>query len=61
MDGRIRAAGLDVFPQEPYSGPLLSFPQVIATPHIASNTIESRKEMEMEAVKNILDRIKRLT
>jgi D-3-phosphoglycerate dehydrogenase / 2-oxoglutarate reductase len=57
-DGRIRAAGIDVFPREPYDGPLLSFPQVIATPHVASNTQESRQQMEMEAVDNILEQIK---
>jgi D-3-phosphoglycerate dehydrogenase len=53
-EGRVAAAGLDVFPSEPYSGPLLRFPQVIATPHVASNTTETRREMEMEAVENLL-------
>jgi D-3-phosphoglycerate dehydrogenase / 2-oxoglutarate reductase len=53
-EGRVAAAGLDVFPREPYTGPLLRFPQVVATPHVASNTIETRKEMEMEAVENLL-------
>jgi D-3-phosphoglycerate dehydrogenase len=53
-EGRVAAAGLDVFPSEPYRGPLLRFPQVIATPHVASNTIETRREMEMEAVENLI-------
>ena len=53
-EGTVAAAGLDVFPTEPYTGPLLRFPQVIATPHVASNTIETRREMEMGAVENLI-------
>jgi D-3-phosphoglycerate dehydrogenase len=49
----IGAAGLDVFNEEPYTGHLLAFPQVITTPHVASNTVESRSDMEMESVENI--------
>jgi D-3-phosphoglycerate dehydrogenase len=52
--GRIASVGLDVFPQEPYTGKLLEYDQVIMTPHVASNTREARKEMEMEAVNNLL-------
>jgi len=52
--GQIFAAGLDVFRNEPYNGPLLRHPAVIATPHVASNTVESRRLMEMEAVRNII-------
>ncbi len=50
----ISAAGLDVFTQEPYQGPLSSLDNVILTPHIATLTEESRTEMEIEAVKNLL-------
>jgi D-3-phosphoglycerate dehydrogenase len=53
-DGTVAAAGLDVFRTEPYSGPLLAFPQVVVTPHVASNTRESRGEMELEAVHSLL-------
>lgn len=52
--GRVKAAGLDVFPDEPYSGDLLKYPQVITTPHVASNTSESRASMEMEAAENLI-------
>lgn len=53
-NGQVSGAGLDVFCHEPYSGELLTLPQVIATPHVASNTIESRDEMEKEAVENLI-------
>jgi len=53
--GRIAGAGLDVFTSEPYRGPLLAFPQVVATPHVASFTVESRAEMELEAVENLVN------
>jgi D-3-phosphoglycerate dehydrogenase len=52
--GKVGGAGLDVVGNEPYSGPLLSYPNVIITPHVASNTYESRKAMEEEAVENIV-------
>ena len=52
--GKVKSAALDVFPSEPYTGKLLSFPQVIATPHVASNTVESRRQMEIESVDNLI-------
>ncbi len=53
--GKVAGAGLDVFRHEPYTGPLLSLSQVVITPHVASNTIESRKTMEHEAVQNLIN------
>lgn len=52
--GCVSAAALDVFPTEPYTGRLLDYPQVIVTPHVSSNTTESREQMEMEAVDNLI-------
>lgn len=52
--GKVAGVYVDVFCQEPYSGPLTEFPQVILTPHIGSNTKESRAQMETEAVDNLL-------
>jgi D-3-phosphoglycerate dehydrogenase len=51
--GQLAAAGLDVFETEPYSGELLTFPQVVLTPHLASSAIESRDAMEREAAMNL--------
>ncbi len=52
---RIRGAGLDVFPQEPYTGPLCSSDRVILTPHQATLNYETRVDMETHAVKNIVE------
>jgi len=60
-DGIVSAAGLDVFSTEPYKGKLLNYYQVIVTPHVASNTLESRQQMEMEAVDHIIDAKRRRT
>jgi D-3-phosphoglycerate dehydrogenase / 2-oxoglutarate reductase len=53
-EGRVMGVGLDVFHQEPYSGLLGYHPRVISTPHVASNTVESRQGMELEAVENLI-------
>lgn len=52
--GKLGGAGLDVFGEEPYKGPLSQFKQVLLTPHSATNTIETRAAMELFCVKNAL-------
>lgn len=54
-NGTIRAAGLDVFEQEPLpaSSPLPHMPNVVALPHIGSATHETRQAMAQRAVDNI--------
>jgi len=47
-----------VFEQEPYSGPLTELDNVILTPHIGSYARESRIQMEIDAVKNLIDALK---
>ena len=52
--GRVGKAWFDAFWQEPYSGPLLKFDQVLLTPHACTYTRRCRLSMESEAVENIL-------
>jgi lactate dehydrogenase-like 2-hydroxyacid dehydrogenase len=52
-EGRIAGAGLDVFEQEPQVHPrLLRLTNVVLAPHIASASVETRREMSMMAVRN---------
>lgn len=53
--GTIKAAGLDVFEQEPLpaTSPLLNMTNVVALPHIGSATHETRQAMAQRAVDNI--------
>lgn len=56
--GHLSGAALDVFKDEPYSGPLKELDNVILTPHIGSYAIESRIEMELESVRNLFKGLK---
>jgi D-3-phosphoglycerate dehydrogenase len=40
--GKIAGAALDVFSEEPYTGPLLELPNVVVTPHLAASTQEAQ-------------------
>ena len=54
-DGRLAAAGLDVYENEPALHPgLLEVPNVVLTPHIGSATRSSRLGMAMLAARNLL-------
>lgn len=54
----LASAAIDVFQQEPYKGPLIELDNIVITPHIGSYAKESRLEMEIEAVENLLDVLK---
>ena len=56
-DGRIAAAGVDVFDDEPPARehPLLSLDQVVLTPHVAGLTAECGERMAISSVQNVLD------
>jgi glyoxylate/hydroxypyruvate/2-ketogluconate reductase len=54
-EGRIAAAGLDVFEGEPKINPdLLTVPNVVLTPHIASATLKTRRAMAQLAADNLI-------
>jgi D-3-phosphoglycerate dehydrogenase len=53
-NGYLAGAAFDVFEQEPYKGPLTELPNVITTPHIGSYAMESRVQMETDAIANLL-------
>jgi D-3-phosphoglycerate dehydrogenase len=54
QEGWLSGAAVDVFTKEPYTGPLAKLDNVILTPHIGSYAIESRVDMEVQAVKNLI-------
>ncbi len=56
--GQLRAAALDVFHNEPYSPvstakDLRQLPNVILTPHVASNTVEANFRIQQNILQNI--------
>ncbi len=55
QQGRIGGAGLDVFENEPRLDPrFLGFKNVVLTPHIASSSETTRRNMAMLAAKNLV-------
>jgi len=57
-DNHIAGAAIDVFVEEPYCGRLKELDNVILTPHIGSYAKETRINMELEAVKNLIQGLK---
>ena len=59
-NGKIAGAALDVFEKEPtpLDNTLLSMPNVLATPHIASASWETRKKMAIRSTGNVLSYLK---
>lgn len=53
--GRLAGAWFDVFWEEPYSGALTRYPQVLLTPHVGTYTTTCRRSMEGQAAVNVLE------
>jgi D-3-phosphoglycerate dehydrogenase len=60
-NGHLGGAGLDVFEEEPYNGPLCRLNNVILTPHSGSSAGGSRLKMEEESVENLICGLKELS
>ena len=56
-NGHLAGAALDVFSQEPYAGKLCELDNIVLTPHVATLTVESRTQMEVESVENLLNHL----
>jgi D-3-phosphoglycerate dehydrogenase len=52
--GKVAAAALDVFPHEPYDGPLLELDNVIVTPHLAASTAEAQDRAGMIVAEQVV-------
>ena len=52
--GKLSGGWFDAFREEPYSGRLTGFDQVLLTPHVGTYTRQCRLSMESAAVKNLL-------
>ena len=55
----LAGAALDVFRDEPYTGPLATLPQVLCTPHVATLTKASRAAMEYQCAKRVVEHFQR--
>jgi D-3-phosphoglycerate dehydrogenase len=53
-DGHLGAAGIDVFEQEPYSGPLSEIERCFLTAHMGSMSVDCRTKMEIEATEEVV-------
>jgi D-3-phosphoglycerate dehydrogenase len=56
--GKVAGAWIDTFEEEPYTGPMLNYQNIILTPHVGSYTVECRRQMENEAVDNLLNHLR---
>jgi D-3-phosphoglycerate dehydrogenase len=57
---KIAGAAIDTFEDEPNTGKLKELNNIILTPHIGTYTIETRKQMEIEATENLINGLKKV-
>ncbi|KAI0687436.1 D-isomer specific 2-hydroxyacid dehydrogenase [Cytidiella melzeri] len=59
-DGHLGAVGLDVYPDEPTVNPrLFDFTNATLLPHMGTETCDSQKKMEIRALSNLVDYLKK--
>ena len=58
-DGHLAGAAIDVFTKEPYSGPLSDLDNVVLTPHLGLYASEGKLQMEIDAVLNLINVLKK--
>lgn len=57
--GKVLAAALDVYQQEPpENSPLIGLPNVLHTPHLGASTHEAQKEVSIQIVEQVLDALR---
>lgn len=56
----LTGAAVDVFTKEPYNGPLCELDNIVLTPHLGSYAAEGKLQMEIDAVKNLIDTLNRI-
>jgi len=54
QSGHLSGAAIDVYEQEPYSGPLKEIERCLLTSHMGSMSVDCRKRMEIESVEETL-------
>ena len=50
----INSAAVDVFEEEPYTGPLTTLENCLLTCHMGASTIDSRTDMEVQALEEVI-------
>ncbi len=57
--GKVKAAGIDVYRQEPpVDNPLLGLPNATHTPHLGASTVEAQRAVATEIVDQVLDALR---
>jgi D-3-phosphoglycerate dehydrogenase / 2-oxoglutarate reductase len=56
---KIAGAAIDVFSNEPYDGPITTLENVVLTPHLGSYAAEGKLQMEIDAVNNLIEVLKK--
>lgn len=55
---KLTGAAVDVFSEEPYTGPLCDLDNIVLTPHLGSYAEEGKLLMEIDAVNNLINALK---